>query len=50
MKYNQGQIRVIIETFKEVFQTLSKKKQIELLGHANDIYVFLETLKREAKP
>lgn len=34
--------------FKEVFQALSKKKQMEFLGHANDIYLFLGAAKKAA--
>lgn len=31
--------------FKEVFDALSKPKQREFLGHANDIYLFLAACK-----
>ena len=34
--------------FKEVFATLSKKKQMEFIGYANDIYLFLAAAKRAA--
>lgn len=37
-----------VEAFSEVFKALSKPKQREFLGHANDIYLFLEAAKRAA--
>lgn len=36
------------EAVKEVVQALSKRKQIEFLGHINDIYLFIEAAKRAA--
>lgn len=36
-----------IKAFQEVFEALSKKKQCDFIGHANDIYLFLEACKRE---
>ncbi len=35
-------------SFKEVFAALSKPKQMEFLGHANDIYLFLAAAKKAA--
>ncbi len=37
-----------MEAVKEVMQVLTKKKQIEFLGHFNDIFIFLEAAKRAA--
>ena len=36
------------DAFKEVFDALSKKKQMEFIGHANDIYLFIEAAKQAA--
>ena len=36
------------EAFKEVFDSLSKKKMMEFIGHANDIYLFLAAAKKAA--
>ena len=33
-------------TFSEVFKALSKKKQLEFIGHANDIYLFLTACQK----
>lgn len=38
------------EAFTEMFQAISKKKQGEFFGHANDIYLFLEAAKKAAPP
>jgi len=35
------------EAFDEVFKALSKPKQREFFGHANDIFLFLAACKRE---
>jgi len=37
-----------IKAFTEVFKALSKPKQVNFFGHANDIFLFLEAAKREA--
>ena len=36
------------EAFKEVFGALSKSKQMEFFGHANDVYSFLAAAKAAA--
>ena len=36
------------EAFTEVFRALSKKKQGEFIGHANDIFLFLDAAKKAA--
>ena len=36
------------KAFGDVFDALSKKKQIEFFGHANDIYLFLAAAKKKA--
>ena len=35
------------EAFKEGFEALPKKKRMEFIGHANDIYLFLGACQRE---
>lgn len=35
------------EAFQEVFKALPKRKQLDFLGHANDIYLFLAACRRE---
>jgi hypothetical protein len=39
---------VVVEAFTEVFKALPKRKQGEYIGHANEIYLFLEAAKRAA--
>ena len=34
--------------FQEVFEALSKKKQMNFFGHANDIYLFIAAAKAAA--
>ena len=36
------------DAFKEVFETLSRRKKMEFFGHANDIYLFLQAAKDAA--
>jgi len=36
------------ETFKEVFEALPKRKQIDFIGHANDIYLFIAAAGKAA--
>lgn len=36
------------DTFKKVFDALTRQKQMDFLGHANDIYLFLDAAKRAA--
>ena len=35
------------KAFTEVFDALPKRKQIDFLGHANDIYLFLAACQRK---
>lgn len=37
------------EAFTEVFKALSKKKQMDFFGHANDIFLFLSAAKEAAQ-
>ena len=45
--FTKEEAQTTIEAFDEVFKALPKKKQAEYLGHANDIFLFLEACKRE---
>ena len=36
-----------IKAFQEVFEALPKRKQMDFIGHANDIYLFLEACKKQ---
>jgi len=36
------------EAFMEVFAAVPKSKQLELIGHVNDIRLFLSAAKKEA--
>lgn len=45
-EFTKEEATATIEAFDEVFKALSKKKQAEYIGHANDIFLFLEACKR----
>ena len=45
--FTREEAKLMEETFNEVFKALPEKKQIEFLGHANDIYLFLAACQRE---
>jgi hypothetical protein len=45
-EWTREEARATEEAFKEVFDALPKKKQIEFLGHANDIYLFLAACQK----
>ena len=45
--FTKEEAAATIEAFEEVFKALSKPKQGAYLGHANDIFLFLEACKRE---
>ncbi len=36
------------QAFKEVYGALSKRKQMDFLGHANDVYLFLSAAEAAA--
>ena len=46
-EFTKEEAKATEEAFKEVFDALPKRKQIEYLGHANDIYLFLAACQRE---
>lgn len=45
--FTREEAKATEEAFTEVFKALSKPKQREFLGHANDIYLFLAACQRE---
>ncbi len=49
-EFTKEEATQIEEAFTEVFKALSKKKQVEFIGHANDIYLFLDAAKKSAPP
>ncbi len=46
--FTKEEAQETIDAFTEVMKALSKKKQMEFFGHANDILFFLERARREA--
>lgn len=36
------------KSFDEIFKALSRSKQMEYLGHANDVYLFLSAAEKVA--
>jgi len=46
-EFTKEEAQATIVAFEEVFKALSKRNQAEFLGHANDIFLFLEACKRE---
>ena len=47
-EFTKAEAKEMEDTFTEVFKALSKPKQCEFLGHANDIYLFLTAAKKAA--
>jgi hypothetical protein len=45
--FTQEEAQATIEAFDEVFKALPKKKMGEFIGHANDIFLFLEACKKQ---
>jgi hypothetical protein len=45
--FTKEEAKATEEAFKEVFDALPKRKQMEFIGHANDIYLFLAACQRE---
>jgi hypothetical protein len=46
-EFTKDEAKATEEAFDDVFKALSKKKQMEYLGHANDIFLFLAACQRE---
>lgn len=47
-EFTKEETEAMSEAFTEVFKALTKRKQGELLGHANDIFLFLGAAARAA--
>ena len=47
-EFTKEEAKETAEAFKEVFEALSKRKQLEFIGHANDIYLFLSAAEKAA--
>lgn len=47
-EFTKEEAKQTTETFKELFDALPKKKQMEFIGHANDIYLFLSAAEKAA--
>jgi len=47
-EFTKAEATATEEDFKEIFDALSRAKQLDFLGHANDIYLFLAAAKNAA--
>lgn len=47
-QFTKEEAKATEEAFSEVFKALSKQKQREFLGHANDVYLFLTAAGKAA--
>jgi len=47
-EFTKEEADATMEAIKEVVQELSRKKKMELIGHFNDIGLFIEAAKRAA--
>lgn len=47
-EFTKEEAKQTTESFTEVFKALPKSKQGNFLGHANDIYLFLEAAGKVA--
>jgi hypothetical protein len=47
-QFTKEEAQQTIEAFDDLFKSMSRNKRIEYLGHANDIFLFLEAAKRAA--
>lgn len=45
-EFTKEEAQATIEAFDEVFKALPPKKKAEYIGHANDIFLFLEACKQ----
>lgn len=45
----KARAKEIVEAVDEMFKAIPKSKQMEYLGHFNDVCLFLEQVSREAK-
>ena len=47
-EFTKSEAKETVEAFTEVFNAIPKKKQMEFIGHANDIYLFLSAAEKSA--
>lgn len=47
-EFTKSETAMVTQAFTEVFKALPKLKQAKFLGHANDIYLFLEAAGKVA--
>jgi len=47
-RFTKEEAREVRKSFDELFESLSKNKKIEFIGHANDIYLFLDAAEKAA--
>lgn len=47
-QFTKEEAKETADAVKEVFEALPKKKQMEFIGHVNDIYLFLRAAERAA--
>jgi hypothetical protein len=47
-EFTQEEAQATIEAVDEIYRGLSKRKQVEYLGHLNDVFLFLEAARRAA--
>lgn len=47
-KFVKSEAEACIELSKELLEAMPKKRQIEYLGHMNQLWLFLEAAKRAA--
>ncbi len=47
-EFTKSEARETATAFKEVFNALPKTKQLNFIGHANDIYLFLSAAEKAA--
>ena len=47
--FTKEEAKAVADIFKEVFEALPKRKQMEFIGHANDIYLFLAACEKNCR-
>lgn len=48
-EFTKEEASATLEAVNELFKALSKNKQLDYIGHLNDILLFLEEAKKNAK-
>lgn len=47
-EFTKDEAKETVKAFEEIFNAIPKKKQMEFIGHANDIYLFLSAAEKAA--